>query len=249
MTLDEFFQKQRKLALGFSGGVDSSYLLVKAIEQKVDIQPYFISTAFQKEAELQEAKAIAAELGAKIQVIEVDILQDEKVAQNPAKRCYHCKQKLFGEIVNRAKLDGYDVIIDGTNASDDISDRPGFKALQELGILSPLRLCNITKDEVRRELQERGFLFWNKPSSSCLATRIRTDTTITQAKLSQVEMLENNLAKLGFNAFRIRLIDDKTAKIEVREADLGKVVELRKKIIALLEPICSNICLDLKQTR
>lgn len=140
MTLQEFFTEHPKAALGFSGGVDSSYLLYAGIKAGADIRPYFIKTAFQPEFELEDAKRLCAQLGAELHIIELDALANPDVVKNPANRCYYCKTGLFGTLQQRAKADGYTVLLDGTNASDDAGDRPGMKALTEMSVLSPLRL-------------------------------------------------------------------------------------------------------------
>ena len=145
MTLTEFFHEHPKAALGFSGGVDSSFLLWAGRQAGADIHPYYIKTAFQPEFEYQDALRLCRELGAELTVLELDALADPRVTANPANRCYFCKVGLFGTLARRALADGYTVLLDGTNASDDAGDRPGMKALQELQVLSPLRLCGLTK--------------------------------------------------------------------------------------------------------
>ena len=150
MTLHNFFSQNQKVALAFSGGVDSAYLLYAAIQADCDIHAYYVKSAFQPEFELEDAKRLAKELGVAMTVLELDVLSDSNITGNPANRCYFCKKKIFSKIIEAAKADGYDVIIDGNNASDDADDRPGMKAVQELQVRSPLRECGITKSEVRR---------------------------------------------------------------------------------------------------
>ena len=137
MVLKEFFQKHPKAALGFSGGVDSAFLLYAGKKYGADIRPYFIKTAFQPEFELQDALRLTKELGTELTVIACDILSETQVAGNPPDRCYYCKSILFGTLKRQAVKDGYEVILDGTNASDEASDRPGMRAVQELKVLSP----------------------------------------------------------------------------------------------------------------
>lgn len=123
MNLREFFIENPKVALGFSGGVDSSYLLYAAKHYDADIKAYFIKSQFQPAFELEDAKRLAEALNADLQIIELDALQQETVVQNPADRCYHCKNQVFGELIKAAKSDGYETIIDGTNASDEAGER------------------------------------------------------------------------------------------------------------------------------
>ena len=184
MTLQEFFTEHPKAALGFSGGVDSSYLLYAGIKAGADIRPYFIKTAFQPEFELEDAKRLCAQLGAELYIIELDALANPDVVKNPANRCYYCKTGLFGTLQQRAKADGYTVLLDGTNASDDAGDRPGMKALTEMSVLSPLRLCGLTKAQIREFSREAGLFTWDKPAYACLATRVPTGEAITEALLA-----------------------------------------------------------------
>ena len=169
MTLQEFFAAHPKVALGFSGGVDSSYLLYAAKQAGADVRPYFAKTQFQPEFELEDAKRLAELVDIELTILPYDVLP--AAGFNPPDRCYYCKTALFGALVARAKADGYDTIIDGTNASDDAGDRPGMKALQEMQVLSPLRLCGLTKQDIREKSKEAGLFTWDKPSYACLATR------------------------------------------------------------------------------
>ena len=118
-SLKQFFDENPKVALGFSGGVDSSYLLYAGVHYGAKIRPYYIKTAFHPQFELDDAKRLCAELGVEMTVIELDILSNTVVASNPSDRCYYCKTELFGALKKRAVEDGYRVLIDGTNASDD----------------------------------------------------------------------------------------------------------------------------------
>ena len=163
MTLQEFFTEHPKAALGCSGGVDSSYLLWAAVNAGADIAPYYIQTAFQPAFELEDAQLLCAQIGVKLNVIRLDALADPRVAANPAHRCYYCKVGLFGALRARAKADGYDLLLDGTNASDDAGDRPGMKALREMEVRSPLRECGLTKAMIRQESRKAGLFTWAAP--------------------------------------------------------------------------------------
>ena len=169
MTLEQFFQENPRCALGFSGGVDSAYLLYAGVKAGADIRPYFIKTAFQPAFELADAQKLAAGLGVEVTVLELDALADPQVAANPADRCYYCKQNLFRTLKERAIADGYPVLLDGTNASDEAGDRPGMRALTELSVRSPLRECGLTKAEIRARSREAGLFTWDKPAYACLA--------------------------------------------------------------------------------
>ncbi|MBR4138555.1 MAG: ATP-dependent sacrificial sulfur transferase LarE [Lachnospiraceae bacterium] len=245
MTLQDFFQAHNKIALAFSGGVDSAYLLYAGIQAGCDIHAYYVKSAFQPQFELEDAKKLAKKLGAKMTILELDVLSDSIITNNPSNRCYYCKQKIFKKILEGAQADGYKIIIDGTNASDDSSDRPGMKALQELQVLSPLRECGITKDRVRQLSKEAGLFTWDKPAYACLATRIPTGQTITTDNLKATEKSEKTLSDLGFTDFRIRLSGN-DAKIQVREDQLEKLLFYRKEILEKLKPYYSTVTVDLE---
>ncbi len=247
MTLQEFFTEHPKAALGFSGGVDSSYLLWAAVNAGADIAPYYIQTAFQPAFELEDAQRLCAQIGVKLNVIRLDALADPRVAANPANRCYYCKVGLFGALRARAKADGYDLLLDGTNASDDAGDRPGMKALREMEVRSPLRECGLTKAMIRQESREAGLFTWDKPAYACLATRVPTGRTITPELLRRVEGAETALFALGFTDFRVRLYDD-AARLQLPEGQLAKAVEQRQAIRQALAPWFDIVLLD-TQTR
>ena len=247
MTLQEFFTEHPKAALGFSGGVDSSYLLWAAVNAGADIAPYYIQTAFQPAFELEDAQRLCAQIGVKLNVIRLDALADPRVAANPANRCYYCKVGLFGALRARAKADGYDLLLDGTNASDDAGDRPGMKALREMEVRSPLRECGLTKAMIRQESRKAGLFTWDKPAYACLATRVPTGRTITSELLRRVEGAETALFALGFTDFRVRLYDE-AARLQLTEGQLAKAVEQRQAIRQALAPWFDVVLLD-TQTR
>ena len=245
MTLNEFFAAHPKCALGFSGGVDSAYLLYAGVQAGADIRPYYIKTAFQPRFERDDALRLAGELGVEVTVLELDALADPRVAANPAERCYYCKQNLFRALKARAAADGYTVLLDGTNASDEAGDRPGMRALRELEVRSPLRECGLTKAEIRRLSKKVGLFTWDKPAYACLATRIRTGEEITLQKLKQTEKAEGSLFGLGFRDFRVRMVDN-TAKLELRETDLPLLLENREKIVTELRKDYDSVLLNLE---
>lgn len=245
MTLAEFFQKNKKVALGFSGGVDSSYLLYAALQNGASVRAYYVKAAFQPEFELEDAKRLAKELGADMKILPVDVLQAKEVTANPANRCYYCKTKIFGTILAEAKKDGYSVLMDGTNASDDAGDRPGMKALQELKVCSPLRDAGLTKAEIRRLSEEAGLFTWDKPAYACLATRIPTGTEITAEKLKKTEEAEGYLFSLGFTDFRVRMMGE-MAKIQLPADQMPLLLKNREKILAELGRNYRGVLLDLE---
>ncbi len=217
-TLYGFFEKNPKVALAFSGGVDSSYLLYAAVDAGVDVKAYYAKTDFQPEFELADAKRLASELGAKMEIIYLDVLADPVVEANPADRCYYCKKHIFRALIEHAKKDDYEVIMDGTNASDNLGDRPGVRALREYGVRSPLRDCGLTKADIRVLSKEAGLFTWDKPAYACLATRIQTDQKILYKTLKAVETCEGLMMDLGFRDFRVR-VRGKNALVQIREED------------------------------
>ena len=146
MELSDFFAQHPKAALAFSGGADSAFLLYSAAACGADIMPYYVRSQFQPAFERADARRLAAALGVPLRELEVDVLCEDTIAANPADRCYFCKRRIFGAICTAAAADGYPVVLDGTNASDDRGDRPGMRALEQAHVLSPLRLCGLTKD-------------------------------------------------------------------------------------------------------
>ena len=243
MKLQDFFNQHPRLALAFSGGTDSSYLLYAGLQWAERLGVYYVKSPFQPEFERQDALRLASELGAQVTVLEADPLSDPRIAANPVNRCYYCKQLIMSTIKAAAEKDGFELVIDGTNFSDDIADRPGFQALAETGVLSPLRLCGITKPEVRARSREAGLFTWNKPAYACLATRISTGATITAEKLTRVEKSEDALFQMGFTDFRVRTKDGH-AKLQFTAEQHGEAARHMDEIKAALSPYFSEITLD-----
>lgn len=245
MTLQAFFQENPRVALGFSGGVDSSYLLWAAHHYGADVRPYFIKTVFQPRFELEDALRLAKDVGVPVTIIELDVLQNDTVAANPADRCYFCKTVLFTALKERAAQDGYTVLIDGTNASDDAADRAGMRALGELSVRSPLREAGITKAQVRSLSRDAGLFTWDKPAYACLATRVPTGRRIEPDLLAHVEAAEDALFALGFTDFRVRALGE-NARLQLPQAQMGMAVEKRGEILEALKPHFAGILLDME---
>lgn len=245
MKLKDFFNQYPKAAIAFSGGVDSAYLLYAALQNGADVRTYYVKSAFQPQFELNDAMRLAQQLGADMKVISLDVLASDEIAGNPYNRCYYCKKKIFNAISQAAVRDGYTVLLDGTNASDEEGDRPGMKALRELQVLSPLRICGLEKSEIRKLSKDAGLFTWDKPAYACLATRIPTGETITQEKLSATEASEDFLFSLGFTDFRVRSMGT-AAKLQFPASQLGEVLVHRKKIVSELKKYYTSIYLDLE---
>ena len=243
MELRDFFKENPKVALAFSGGVDSSYLLYAAIDCGADVRAYYAKTDFQPEFEFNDAKCLADELGAEMTVIYLDILGDPMVESNPKDRCYYCKKHIFRAIMDRAHKDGYDIIMDGTNASDDPGDRPGVRALREYGVRSPLRDAGLTKARIRELSHEAGLFTWDKPAYACLATRIQTDQKIIYKDLKAVEECEGLMMDLGLRDFRVR-VRGKNALVQIREEDLELYENERDAIEGTIMRYFKKVTLD-----
>lgn len=244
-SLKDFFDAHPRLALAFSGGVDSAYLLYAARACGCDVAPFYAQSAFQPEFERRDAARLAAQLEVPLNVVPLDVLSVEAVRANPANRCYYCKQAIFTALLAAARDRGYDAVMDGTNASDDAGDRPGMRALEELKVLSPLRLCGITKAQVRAYSREAGLFTWDKPAYACLATRIPTGTPITGGDLARVEAAETALFDLGFSDFRVRLFHG-AARLQLPGAQMADALGRRDELRKALAPWFDTIMLDLK---
>lgn len=285
MNLKAFFEKYRRVAIAFSGGVDSAYLLYAAKQYAEEVRAYYVNAEFQPRFELEDALRLARELDivveggarslglgasaeggtrprelkisveegerpqglharASMKILDLQVLSSREVRSNPANRCYYCKQGIFGAIWKAAKEDGFEVLLDGTNASDDAGDRPGMKALRELQVLSPLRECGLTKDEIRTLSKEAGLFTWNKPAYACLATRIPTGEEITQEKLQATEAAESYLFSLGFTDFRVRSSQG-NARLQLREDQWELLIKHRREILAELSRYYKTVALDL----
>ena len=245
MELREFFAQYPRAALAYSGGADSSYLLYAGLKWAEKLGVYYVKSPFQPEFEYRDALRLASELGAAVTVLDADPLADPRVAENPANRCYYCKKTIMAAIKAAAKRDGFALVIDGTNASDDISDRPGYRALGEEGVLSPLRLCGITKERLRELSREAGLFTWDKPAYACLATRIPTGETITAEKLCRIERSEDALFQMGFTDFRVRTKEG-AAKLQFIAAQHEAAAQRLDEIKTALAPYYSEVSLDPK---
>lgn len=249
MTLKDFFEDAKfhntKIGLAFSGGVDSSYLLYEGVKSGTDITAFYVKSEFQPQFEFDDALRLAKELHANMKVIILSVFKNPDTIRNDEKRCYYCKRTIFNRILEEAEKEGCSILLEGTNASDDVSDRPGYKALQELKVLSPLRMAGLTKDEIRRLSKEAGLFTWNKPSYACLATRIPTGTPISKEDLETTEKGEALMMEMGFSDFRIRK-SGKTAKIQVTENQMEKIIKEKDILIKKLKPLYETITLDLE---
>ena len=246
MTLQQFFTQHPKAALAFSGGSDSAYLLWAGRTFGQDVRPYYVSTPFQPAWEREDAQRLARELGVPLTVVELDVLDCPEVAANPANRCYHCKKALFSALWQQVRADGFSLLLDGTNASDDAQDRPGMRALSELEVRSPLRECGVTKAQLRALSREAGLFTWDKPAYACLATRVPTREAITPETLRKVEAAEEALFSLGYSDLRVRVFHG-AARLQLPGQQLEQAAKEREAILQALAPWFDTVLLDLKE--
>jgi len=220
--LKKDIEKMGSLAVAFSGGVDSTFLLKVAYDVlKSRTLAVTVRSATFPEREFNQAILYAEKIGVDIRVITFDEFQIEGYSRNPVDRCYHCKRGLFGKIIDVSKKEGIRFVADGSNI-DDLSDtRPGMKALRELSVVSPLIDAGFRKNEIRQLSREVGLPAWDRPSFACLASRFPYGQEITKEKLKMVETAEQFLLDLGFIQVRVRHHGD-IARIEVSKDELNK---------------------------
>lgn len=244
-ALIRFFEQHSRVALAFSGGCDSAYLFYAALACGAQVEAYYVHSGFQPAFERADARKLAELLGGKLHELPVDVLAVAQVRENPAERCYFCKRRIFSAIAQAARADGYREIIDGTNASDDALDRPGMRALKEMQVLSPLRLCGMEKKTVRALSRKANLFTWNKPAYACLATRVPTGVPITAEMLEKVERGETRLTEMGFSDFRARL-NGNGVRLELPEDQMERLLHRRSEVLAALEADFSEITLNLR---
>lgn len=245
MELEQFWLAHPRAAIAFSGGVDSAYLIYSALKAGAQVKAYYVKSPFQPQFEWEDAQKLSVQLGFPMETLPLDVLCVPHVRQNPANRCYYCKQALFTAIAGKAQSDGFSLLLDGTNASDEAADRPGMQALRELSVRSPLRECGLTKQKIRMLSKQAGLFTWDKPAYACLATRIPTGEEITPEKLRRTEDAEGFLRELGLRDFRIRSRED-TALIQVTEEALQTVLANRERIVSRLKEDYQSVLLDME---
>ena len=249
-VLKDYIASLGSVAVAFSGGVDSTFLLKVSHDILGDkaIAVTLSSNLF-PHREMNEAKTFCAENNITQIIFHVDELAIEGFAQNPKNRCYLCKKELFTKILAIAHEHNISHVIEGSNL-DDLGDyRPGLKAIDELGVKSPLRFAKLTKSDIRELSRELGLKTWEKPSFACLASRFVYGETITPEKLIMVEHAESFLLDLGFKQMRVRIHGD-IARIEILPEDFERVINLRTKIYDTLKDLgFSYVTLDLRGYR
>lgn len=241
------------MVLAFSGGVDSSILLKMCCEASKNtgkkVYGVTVHTRLHPSGDLAIAKKVCEETGAEHIVLYADELMEAGIDHNPVDRCYLCKRCIFQKIKELADELGSPMVIEGTNEDDLHVYRPGIRALKELGIISPLALCGITKEEVRALAREYGVSVANRPSTPCMATRFPYGTKIDYDQLHLAELGESWFTENGYYNVRLRIHGD-ILRIEVDEEELPRVLKERKKIIEKMKELgYSYITIDLEGFR
>ncbi|MDO9391648.1 MAG: ATP-dependent sacrificial sulfur transferase LarE [bacterium] len=220
--------------IAYSGGVDSTLLAVLAREALGDkCLAVTAVSPIHSNQEVETSRALARKFGIKHLVIRSRELNSPVFKTNPVSRCYLCKKMLFEQIRVLAKRRGIPVVIDGSNAEDLKTYRPGLKALKELKIKSPLAEAGLTKNEIRQLAKQKGIAVWNAPANACLATRIPYGAAITPRILKQIERSEQALRQLGLSHCRVRHHGE-LARLEILSSEFDKVLKSKDKIIGSL---------------
>lgn len=224
--LKDEIQALKRLAVAFSGGTDSAFLLRMCTDTLGKNNVLAITADFEglSKKDLEESRRFTKELGLQHKIVKLTVLDILDVANNPPNRCYYCKKKILSVIISAANSRGYDNVVEGSNISDTADFRPGMRAIEEIGIKSPLKSAGLTKEEIREASKKLKLSTWNKPSAACLFSRIPYGEKITLEKIKRVSDAEEILSAEGFGQFRVRSHGD-LARIEVLPEEINKFLE------------------------
>ena len=249
-ALTERIKAAGKMAVAFSGGVDSTYLAYKAHEVLGDDA---IAVTIRSQVLIEEdfrwTVDFCRDNGIKQVVVDCDVFDSEQFENNPPDRCYYCKKMDFNAIQKAAEEYGITIVADGSNVDDTGDYRPGMRAMAELGIVSPLKEAGLTKNDIRQLSKEAGLPTWDKPAAACLASRFAYGEKITTEGLIRVANAEKFIKDLGFRGIRVR-VHGNLARIEVAPEDKGRFLLNADEVTSkLMELGFSYVTMDLKGYR
>ncbi len=250
--LENYLESLKSIAVAFSGGVDSTFLLQAAINALGDkVIAVTASSCSFPERELNEAKEFCLKKRIRHIIVKSEELNIEGFRQNPKNRCYLCKHELFEKILKIAKENNIASVVEGSNTDDNGDYRPGLIAVKELGIKSPLRQAKLNKEEIRKLSKALGLITWNKQSFACLSSRFVYGETINEEKLRMVDKAEQLLLDLGFHQVRVR-IHNMLARIEILPEEFDHLMSenVRNNIYSTFKEYgFAYVTLDLKGNR